>query len=83
MMTEKQRYDLITDIQTRKAYASVTRHVDDALAEKMYDQLLKRVMDGQDRFEIVQWLNREWAKAGELKQTVIKQIYDFVEEKIP
>jgi hypothetical protein len=76
------RDDIVTTIQTAKVKAGFNNTVDEALKIKVLDGILKRVLDGQDKLQIVQWLNKEWVNAGTDKQHVISFAYKIVEAQL-
>jgi hypothetical protein len=76
------RDDIVTTIQTAKVKAGFNNTVDEALKIKVLDGILKRVLDGQDKLQIVQWLNKEWVNAGADKQHVISFAYKIVENQL-
>ena len=76
------RDDIVTTIQTAKVKVGFNNTVDEALRIKVLDGILKRVLDGQDKVQILQWLNKEWGKAGKDKQHVITFAYKVVEDML-
>lgn len=76
------RDDIVTTIQTAKVRVGFNNTVDEALKIKVLDGVLKRILDGQDKYQIVSWLNKEWMKAGEDKQHVISFVYNLVEDQL-
>jgi len=76
------RDDVVTIIQTAKVRSGFGRTVDEALKVKMLDGILKRILDGQDKLQILQWLNKEFSRAGKDKQLVISYVYKVVEEQL-
>jgi hypothetical protein len=77
------RDDIVTTIQTAKVKAGFGNTVDEAMKIKLLDGILKRILDGQDRYQILTWLNRELIKAGMDKKHVIDYCWNLVERDIP
>lgn len=77
------RDDIVTKIQTAKVMTGFNNTVDESMKIKMLDGIMKRIIDGQDRYQILTWLNRELYKAGLDKKHVIDYCWNLVEKDIP
>jgi hypothetical protein len=77
------RDDIVTVIQTAKVRTGFGNTVDEALKVTVLDEILKRVIDGEDRYQILTYLNRERRKGGRDKQHVIDWCWKIVEGKLP
>jgi|WetSurSiteA1Bulk_404760.scaffolds.fasta_scaffold92205_3 hypothetical protein len=77
------RDDIVTVIQTAKVKTGFGNTVDEALKVTVLDEILKRVLNGEDRYQILSYLNRERRKGGKDKQEVIDWCWNIVKEKVP
>jgi len=77
------RDDIVTIIQTAKVRSVFGNSVADAIWVETLDGILSCVIKGQDRYQILSWLNHERSKAGKDKRDAIDKAWKLVEDELP
>jgi hypothetical protein len=74
--------DLITLIQDGIVRSQVTNTVRGVIKAGILNGILKHILEGEDRLQIVRWLNRERLRAGKRKRELIDECWELVGDKI-